>query len=129
MQQAVPCCMRSRMSVFPEPDQPAADSSTRRRTDFHGSDALAVAGGLIGWNCSRSIFKILFIFLHMGVLCLRFVQKYVKRNKGEVKIQSFLQKPLVNVQHLYEQGYPLPGPEHTRRLSFNTYSDLEGSNM
>lgn len=61
--------------LFPEPDQPAADSSARRRTDFHGSDALAVAGGPIGWNCSRSIFKILFIFLDMGVLCLRFVQK------------------------------------------------------
>ncbi|ADM68491.2 hypothetical protein GMA19_00640 [Paenibacillus polymyxa E681] len=82
--------------------------------------------GLLGGIVVVVYLKSFLFFLIWAFFAYDLYKKYVKRNKGEVKIQSFLQKPLVDVQHLYEQGYPLPGPEHTRRLSFNTYSDLEG---
>ncbi|MBE0343548.1 site-2 protease family protein, partial [Paenibacillus sp. 28ISP30-2] len=82
--------------------------------------------GLLGGIVVIVYLKSFLFFLIWALFAYDLYKKYVKRNKGEVKVQSLLQKPLVNVQHLYEQGYPLPGPEHTRRLSFNTYSDLEG---
>ncbi|MFK4303254.1 Zn-dependent protease [Paenibacillus sp. RC254] len=82
--------------------------------------------GLVGGIVVIVYLKSFLFFLIWALFAYDLYKKYVKRNKGEVKVQSLLQKPLINVQHLYEQGYPLPGPEHTRRLSFNTYSDLEG---
>lgn len=82
--------------------------------------------GLLGGIVVIVYLKSILFFLIWALFAYDLYKKYVKRNKGEAKVLSFTQSPVVDVQHLYEQGYPLPGPEHTRRLSFNTYSDLEG---
>ncbi|WP_379153320.1 site-2 protease family protein [Paenibacillus sp. sgz5001063] len=51
-------------------------------------------------------------------------KKYISRRKNS-QVRTVMYRFLIPVEHLQEQGYLIPGPEHKRDLPFTTYSDLE----
>ncbi|QQZ60227.1 site-2 protease family protein [Paenibacillus sonchi] len=80
--------------------------------------------GLIG-GLGVIIYLKSILFLVIWVLfAYDLYKKYISRKKNS-QTRTLLLRFLIPVEHLREQGYLIPGPEHTRELPFTTYSDLD----
>lgn len=81
---------------------------------------VGLVGGLVVIIYLRS-----FIFsLIWAMFAFDLYQKYVKGRKRSIA-ESVRESFVVPVEHLYAQGYMIPGPEHTKELPFVTYSEIE----
>lgn len=87
---------------------------------------LGLIGGLIFiFYLDHYVNKLIF-FVIWAMFAWDLYKKYVKfRNREELVSVSTRFEFLAD--HLLQQGYIIPGENHTRDLEFTTYSDLQGS--
>ncbi|MBW4083610.1 site-2 protease family protein [Paenibacillus sp. S150] len=84
---------------------------------------LWLAGLIGGLGVILYLKSILFLIIWL-LFAYDLYKKYIGRRKN-AQPRTVLLRFLIPVEHLREQGYLIPGPEHTRDLPFTTYSDLE----
>ncbi|MHA6532567.1 site-2 protease family protein [Paenibacillus sp. BAC0078] len=80
--------------------------------------------GLIGGLAVIIFLKSVLFLIIWLLFAYDLYKKYISRRKSS-QIRTVLLKFLIPVEHLKEQGYLIPGPEHKRELPFTTYSDLD----
>ncbi|MNW23368.1 Peptidase family M50 [compost metagenome] len=81
--------------------------------------------GLIGGLVAIIYLRSFLFFIIWALFAYDLYKKYIKKEKNEIDLEdkdSFL----IPVQHLLDQGFPLPGPQHRRGLDWTTYSTLDG---
>ncbi|MEW9699685.1 site-2 protease family protein [Paenibacillus sp. SI8] len=86
---------------------------------------VGLIGGLVFiYYLDNTVNRVIF-FIIWALFAWDLYKKYVKyRNREE--LVSVSTKFEMNAEHLLQQGYMIPGENHSRDLEFTTYSELEG---
>lgn len=79
--------------------------------------------GLIGGLAFILYFRSILFFIIWAFFAYDLYTKYVRRRKNSGN-QTVMTSFMIPVEHLQQEGYLIPGPEHRRDLPFDTYSDL-----
>ncbi|MNV65876.1 hypothetical protein D3C71_1585980 [compost metagenome] len=79
--------------------------------------------GLVGGLAVIIYLKSILFFIIWVLFAYDLYSKYIKRRKNN-RVNTVWINFMIPVEHLRDQSYLIPGPEHKRELPFTTYSDL-----